>query len=271
MPAEDFFLRNGSILTTRARLRRMSAGPELPKLYAPSTAGERSGRICLAVIGAAVCLSIGYAVLMTATTPPAHRTVAAIGNAPQPGVVHSGPVVPCAPLPVATDPLRWEDLTLMLRAGFRDDEIIAEAARKQLVTSIDPLREETLRRLGASTQLVNYLRSRRVYAAPATIDAARVVVTAQPVTIAMAASQPAYQPTPDYAARDRQIQSLKTQVDALDEQIRCIRTNPKDNRYWWHYSGSSNGIDQQKLDAYLNQLDVQRNELRRQKWQLEGR
>ncbi len=280
VPANDDLFRSGSILVTRERLRRLAAAPELPKLYSEPTRAERTGGICLVLAGVAVSLSIVYAVFATVTAPPMHHEWAGAEAAPlaaarQPAVFQPAPVAARASLPIASDPLRWEDLTLMLRTGWRDDEIIAEAANKQLVLSIDPAREETLRHLGAGTRLLGYLRTRRVYAAPVATEAERVIVTARPVAIAAAATQPVYQPapvaTPDYAARDRQVQSLKTQIDALDEQVRSIRANPKDNRYWWHYYGRFNGIDQQKLDAYLNTLDQERNDLRRQKWQVEGR
>ena len=93
--------------------------------------------------------------------------------------------------------------------------------------------------------------------------------TAMPIT-QVPAAVPTQAPV-DYTAKTRQIEDLKTQINALDEEVRVIRTNPKDNRYWWHYPGRSNGIDQQALDGYLKQLDKQRNDLRREKWALEGR
>ncbi len=280
MPAEDYLFRTGSIQTTRDRLRRLAMEAEPPKLYARPTVVERTGWACLAVAGVAVCLGIVYAVVATATTPWIRpETVQAAGPSlprvtslsPPPAFLPAPMVVQAAPISTATHPLQWEDLTLMLRTGLQDDEIIAEAGGKQLVLFIDPSHEQALRSLGAGDRLIGYLRAQRVYAAPEATAAARVTVSAQPVALATAAHQPAPAATPDYAARDRQIQSLRTQIDALDEQVRCIRTNPKDRRYWWHYSGSFNGLDQQKLDAYLDDLDKQRNDLRRQKWQLEGR
>ena len=284
MPAEDYLFRNGSILTTRERLRRLTAESEPPRLYAQPTFAERMGWIGLACAGVAVCSSIGYSVVATVIAPQPRQEIATVASVPLPAVMstplppvfYPAPVVMRAPPPpMATDPLRWEDLTLMLRTGLQDDEIIAEAGRKQLVLSIDPTRERILRSMGAGNRLIGYLRAQRVYVEPAVIEAERVAVTARPAPPPTAAVQPAYQPapvaTPDYAARDRQIQGLKTQIDALDEQVRCIRTNPRDNRYWYYYYGRSNGIDQQALDAYLNNLDKQRNDLRRQKWQLEGR
>lgn len=157
----------------------------------------------------------------------------------------------------------------MLRTGLTDQEIIAEASRKQLVFAIDSERERMLRQLGAGTALVNYLRQQRLYAVPGILDADRVIVSA-PRTPLPVAYQPATQQTtplatPDFAARDHQVQNLKSQIDALDEQIRSIRTNPEHNPYWLAY------YNQQSRDAYLKQLDQQRDDLRRQKWQLEGR
>ncbi len=246
-------------------------------MYTPPTRAERIGRACLVLAGVAIGLSIAYALMATVRVAPpeSQEMVNIVADAPTRMVPAPAPVVVRTSLPVATNPLRWEDLTLMLRTGLRDEEIIAEAARKQLILSIDPAREQTLRSLGAGNRLLSYLRTQCVYAEPAVPDAPRVVVSGQAMPVAMAVPQTVYQPapvvTPDYAARDRQVQSLKTQIDALDEQIRCIRTNPKDNRYWWHYYGRFNGIDQLMLDSYLNKLDQQRNDLRRQKWQAEGR
>ena len=75
-----------------------------------------------------------------------------------------------------------------------------------------------------------------------------------------------------YQEKDHRIQDLKTRMDALDDDIRLIQTNPQDSRYWWHYAGRGNGyVNLEKRDAYLKQLDQQRNDLRREKWRLEGR
>ena len=280
MPAEDYLFRTGSIQTTRDRLRRLAIESEPPRLYAQPTVIERTGWICLVVAGVAVCLSIVYAVVATVTAPPIRHETAQVAGpslprmtslSPRPTFYPAPPVGQAPPIPTATHPLQWEDLTLMLRTGLQDDEIIAEADSKQLVFSIDPTHERALRSMGAGNRLIGYLHAQRVYAGPAATDTARVTVGAQPLMLAAVAQQPAPAATPDYAARDRQIQGLKTQINALDEQVRCIRTNPKDHRYWWHYSGHFDGLDQQKLDAYLNDLDKQRNDLRRQKWQLEGR
>ena len=77
---------------------------------------------------------------------------------------------------------------------------------------------------------------------------------------------PAAMPTPvDYAARDRR-------MGVLDEDVRIVREHPTDSRYYWHYySSSARGVDQARRDAYLKELDQQRNDLRREKWALEGR
>ena len=76
----------------------------------------------------------------------------------------------------------------------------------------------------------------------------------------------------DHAARDRQIEDLKSRIETLDEEVRCVREHPTDSRYYWHYYSSAyRGVDQAKRDAYLKELDKQRNDLRRQKWALEGR
>ncbi len=70
---------------------------------------------------------------------------------------------------------------------------------------------------------------------------------------------PATPPPVDYAARDRQIQALQKAIDSLDEQIRRYQTSS-------HYT-----FNQQTGDDYLKYVDKQRNDLRRQKWALEGR
>lgn len=79
-------------------------------------------------------------------------------------------------------------------------------------------------------------------------------------------------PAGNYQDKERRIQELRTRIDALDEDVRCIRVNPKSYRYWWSYYGNGNSnVDSVRRDAYLKQLDEQRNGLRREKWQLEGR
>ena len=176
----------------------------------------------------------------------------------------------------ATNPLRWTDLTLMLRTGLSDDEIIAAIATKQLVVPIGAVQEGELRELGAGSRLLAALRGRRLYAAPDTdappsaVPVANAAPRATGVALPMLAQPPvAYYSAPpvDYAARDRQVASLQTHIDELDERIRRIRTNP--DQYWYHRDYGVNR--QQGMDRYLNQLDKERNELRRQKWQLEGR
>ena len=115
-------------------------------------------------------------------------------------------------------------------------------------------------------------------------DPASPLVPVTPASTSRAAalsatSNPVYAPAQvpssiavDYAARDRRIESLKQQIDALDDQVRMIRNNPRGCPYWYHYYGSGNGgVNQPALQKYVDQLDQQRNALRREKWQLEGR
>lgn len=175
----------------------------------------------------------------------------------------------------ATSPLGWDNLTLMLRTGLSDQDIIDVAASKQLTTSIGQAQEQVLRQLGAGDRLITYLRSQPVYRvdrsvpepAPATRN--RAVVTAPPAAT-LALSPPAV-PVIDHAARDRQIAALKTRIDQLDEDMRIARSRPQDyhsrRQFQWH----GNRVDQTSYDAYLKRLDAQRDDLRRQKWQLEGR
>lgn len=76
----------------------------------------------------------------------------------------------------------------------------------------------------------------------------------------------------DHAARDQQIEDIKSRIETLDEEVRCVREHPTDSCYYWHYYSSTyHGIDQARRDTYLKDLDKQRNDLRRQKWTLEGR
>ena len=172
--------------------------------------------------------------------------------------------------PATSAPLRREDLTLMLRTGFSDDEVIAAAAGKQSTVAMGPNEARQLRAMGAGNRLIGYLYKQVVYNAP--LSAAPDVSTAPlaPVNAPAANRAPAAAPYPviDYAARDRQITDLKRQIDALDEQMRIVRSTPRDRRYWWHYAGSNGMVDQQRYDAYCQQIDNERNDLRRQKWQL---
>ncbi len=97
----------------------------------------------------------------------------------------------------------------------------------------------------------------------------RVVVSAPalPVTRLPTPSAPVLTPM-DYAARDRQIGDLQRRIDQIDETIRRVRADP----HWYGIIKNSTATSrQQSSDAYLDQLDKQRNDLRRQKWALEGR
>ncbi len=182
---------------------------------------------------------------------------------------------------VATNPVTLDDLALMLRAGFNDAEVVAAVQQKQLIEPNDAARMNYLRTLGAGDKLIAFLRSRPVFLAPiskAVVPAGTVTVRDPSQNVSACSSGSVTvegtvgsSPAIDYQAKDRRIKELKDRMDALDEDIRRIRTNPKNSGCWWHYYGSYNGLDQQKLDAYLKQLDDQRNELRREKWRLEGR
>ncbi|MBV9656602.1 MAG: hypothetical protein JO295_00700 [Verrucomicrobia bacterium] len=86
-------------------------------------------------------------------------------------------------------------------------------------------------------------------------------------------------PTPDFAARDRRIAELKEEAEALDNFIRQIRNNPYVSHsaepghygyYAWQFVRGS-FLLQEKFDPYMKRLDKRRDELRREKWQLEGR
>ena len=169
----------------------------------------------------------------------------------------------------ASAPLNWDDVTLMVRTGFSDDEVIAAAAGKQSTIAMGPDEARQLRALGAGNRLVSFLCNQVVYDAPFSTPARAENFPAAPVANFVPAATP--YPVVDYAARDRQIADLKGRIDALDEQMRVVRSTPRDGRYWWHYGGTNGRVDQQRYDAYCQQIDNERNDLRRQKWRLEGR
>ncbi len=185
------------------------------------------------------------------------------------------------PAMVAGNPLTLNDVAVMLRTGFNDDEVIADAQPKQWVESLDGSQINYLRSLGAGDKLINFLRRRPTFIAPVRRPAPMpVLVNAVNPSLPAPAVYPRGPVAQegviggnpmDYQAKDQRIKELKDHIDALDEEVRRIRTNPKDSRYWWHYAGRFNGIDQQAFDNYLKQLDQQRNDLRREKWRLEGR
>ena len=76
----------------------------------------------------------------------------------------------------------------------------------------------------------------------------------------------------DYQAKDQRIKELKEHIDALDEDVRRIRTNPEGQSILvaLRERVTMESINK-ALDNYLKQLDQQRNDLRREKWRLEGR
>ena len=174
-------------------------------------------------------------------------------------------------------PWRLDDIKLMLRTGLSDAEIIAAIAGCPRAEDVGPSEAAELRALGAGVRLLDQLRTSRlaVGSAPGFPAGAMASNPMPPVNSLRPPVNPPVTPvsTPvDYAARDRQLESLKQQIDNLDDQIRTIRTNPLDRRYHWLYAGSGNGgVNQFALQKYLDQLDQQRNALRREKWQLEGR
>ena len=256
--------------------RRLPAVHSAPPLYEVRDSSWTTFAACAVIVVALA--GAGFAFLQWKDAPiPPDLTQASLETAPTPAVAPS--VRPRAmryeppPLPTADSPITWNDLTLMLRTGLHDDEIITAMIGKQLVCQIGPAQASILLQLGAGYQLLRYLQSRQVYA-PVPV-AERVVVTAPalpaPVHVAPAAT-PAPPPPVDYAAKDREIPSLKTRIDALDDQMRCIRTNPDRNPYRPYYRIGTSGSDYRPtLEEYLDRVDQQRNDLRRQKWQLEGR
>ena len=60
--------------------------------------------------------------------------------------------------------------------------------------------------------------------------------------------------------KQRRIAQLDTQINSIDDQMRSVRT-----------SAGWSASNQAFRDQYLKQLDASRNDLRREKWSLEGR
>lgn len=241
----------------------------------------------LVVGGAFIAFSLSIAVWAVFTY---HKSTQPVALEPEPAtsvervvVTASASPRPLTPIltptsrPVTTSPLNWNDLTLLLRTGFSDAEVIKDAADKQLTFVVGPEQERLLRGLGAGNPLVAYLKSLPVYRSDPAKSTVRTSATPMPVmaiaTLARAAAAPVALTTSavDYAARDRQIASLKQRIDQLDEDVRIVRTNPQTSPYRWRYQWHGNRVDQITYDAYLRRLDDERNDLRRQKWQLEGR
>ncbi len=179
-------------------------------------------------------------------------------------------------LPPRPVPLTLGEVSAMLNAGRNDDEIIAAASSRPPLGRIGVAETTTLRAYGASPRLIEFLQTRfapdnspQSYQAPpatATFPAAQTPLPAQTTRMTTPALA---QPTPiDYAARDRKIADLRKRLDDLDEQVRRVRADP----HWQGMvKGSTYTTNQQASDAYLKELDRQRDDLRRQKWALEGR
>ena len=257
-------------------------------VVAMATHQVRSGFLLLAgslagIVGCALVFLCGVAAVvagafhaarqpaeLTATSPisTVHQTVVR-GPVAQKGIVGGNPTTYANRQAFTLD-----EVMAMLTNGKQDEQIIAAIIGRPMLGQIGAAETTGLRVYGAGEHLINYLRAR----SPAESSSAATVATAArtfapalpaPESVSRAAATPA---ATDYAARDRQIQSLKTQVDDLSEQVRRIRENPRDYRYYWRYASSQyNGVDQAKLDVYLKELDRQRDDLRRQKWALEGR
>ncbi len=203
---------------------------------------------------------------------------------PAPSVATRGPVtvggiVGGAPTarPV---PLTLAEVSAMISAGRDDGEIISAVYSRPLLGRLGASEATTLRAYGASDRLMDVLRARfpadnppPVYQTAVSATPPPVARTPAPVQAPRVTTSTPAAPTPvDYAARDRQIADLKSRMEALDEQVRRVREHPADYRSYGNYASSGyHGVDQAKLDAYLKELDRQRDDLRRQKWALEGR
>ena len=195
-------------------------------------------------------------VIRQSDKPPINPT-----NSFLPPAIRPVPGAPSVPVTTAGNPLRWSDLMLLLRTGFQDDEIIAEASQRQLVDPVGSEQAAALRAAGAGDKLINYLQSCRLYLAPPSAAVGRqpaLPIVAASLPLRGVGSVPSVAPV-DYAARDRQIATLAKQIDSLDDTIRRYRTT------------SRNPSNQQSMDEYIKSLEQTRDGLRRQKWQLEGR
>lgn len=126
---------------------------------------------------------------------------------------------------------------------------------------------------GAASRVASYrpITPELSFSAPAPRSAPAAIRAAPAVAPAI--------PAPDYGARDRRITELKQEAEALDDFVRQIRNNPYVNHYaepgnyvyehWRYHRG--NWLIQERFDSLMKQLDQRRNEVRREKWRLEGR
>lgn len=205
------------------------------------------------------------------TTPRAIPAVTVRLPVTQEGMVRGNPNG------VLSRPVALTEVLSLLAAGRREDEILAAAAGRVDPSRIGPSEITSLRAYGASEQLIDSLRRPSGYRS-ANVSATHVVPPpAPPQMVATAPAFPVTQaagpavpiPAPvNYAVRDRQIADLKARIEQIDETIRRVRADP---HYYGLIKGSTNTARQQSSDEYLDQLDKQRNDLRRQKWALEGR
>ena len=156
----------------------------------------------------------------------------------------------------AARPWRLDEVKRMLNVGWNDAQVIAAIAGRPRVEALGPSDVTELRALGAGVELIDQLGGNRLPVGSAPVAPARMVAAAPLPVVSI--PPPAGTPIND-AARDRRIESLNQQINALDDQIRTFRNHPGDSRY------------QAATQTYLDQLDRQRNALRREKWQLEGR
>ena len=251
-----------------------------------------AGSLAASVLCALVFLS-GVVALIHATLSPPDQPTSPLRSEFQPEPPRfATPGFPrpfAAPIPQAgvvagngfqtasVHPWRLDDIKLMLRTGLSDAEIIAAIAGCPRTEDVGPSEAAERRARGAGSRLLDQLRTSRlsVGSAPGFLAGATASNPMPSVNLPRppvnAPATPASTPV-DYAARDRRLESLKQQIDNLDDQIRTVRTNPLDRRYHWLYAGSGNGgVNQFALQKYLDQLDQQRNALRREKWQLDGR
>lgn len=159
-------------------------------------------------------------------------------------MIISAPAVPVATLSIpgsARPVITMDELSMLLRTGYGDDEVIAATQSRQLAEPLNGAQANALRLLGASEKLIINLRAR-----PIDYSTRRVVPTFTPIPVVAAVPYVAPAPTrqntsavatgsvaTNYQEKDRRIQDLKTRMEALDDDVRRIRTNPQDYRYRW--------------------------------------
>lgn len=99
------------------------------------------------------------------------------------------------------DPLSFQEISLLLRAGETPQSIANEANRRKLVEPLTAEQEDKLRANGASPDLLSYLRSPQLLAAPEVVAAYRTRHPAPPPPDHFSAGLEAAKTAPDRAVK----------------------------------------------------------------------